>query len=282
MTSSQITATVSVTLVLLILGIVALTGIISRNISSDVRERVGFVVVMDDKTSDTQINQLKSMWQNAPYVSTVTYLSADDVLHRWKELMDDDEDIVETLGVNPFFPEFEVRVRADYAYTDSLIKITRPLAAIDCVNEVKLQTAMVDSINSSMKSVALVLVTIAGALLLISFMLINNTVRLTIYSRRFTIHTMKLVGATAGFIRRPFVTSYMLNGIVSAFVAIGILCVVIVYVYSIDPEIYGLLSWAEAVSVFIGLILAGMLICTTSAILAANKYLRSSYDNMFK
>lgn len=280
--SSHITSTVSVALVLLILGIVAITSIAVRNIGRDVREKVGFVVIMNDNATNEQINAMKQMWHKADYVSSVKFLSADDVLARWQQLMDDDENITETLGINPFYPEFEVTVKADYADIDEINRLTAPIASMAGVNEIKLHTEMVKSINTSLRSVAIILMSIAAALLLISLVLINNTVRLTIYSRRFTIHTMKLVGATAGFIRRPFVVSYMFNGIIAAFIAIAILCAAISYITSVDPDILQIFTWPEAICVFAGMIITGMVICTISATFAANKYLRTDYDSMFK
>lgn len=280
--SSHITSTVSVALVLLILGIVAITSIAVRNIGRDVREKVGFVVIMNDNATNEQINAMKQMWHKADYVSSVKFLSADDVLARWQQLMDDDENITETLGINPFYPEFEVTVKADYADIDEINRLTAPIASMAGVNEIKLHTEMVKSINTSLRSVAIILISIAAALLLISLVLINNTVRLTIYSRRFTIHTMKLVGATAGFIRRPFVVSYMFNGIIAAFIAIAILCAAISYITSVDPDILQIFTWPEAICVFAGMIITGMVICTISATFAANKYLRTDYDSMFK
>lgn len=133
-----------------------------------------------------------------------------------------------------------------------------------------------------MKSLALVLFVVAGALLLISFVLINNTVRLTVYARRFTIHTMKLVGATAGFIRRPFIWSSVINGVIAGIISIVVLGGLLFYLGTIDPEVLRVVDWRPAAMLFSGLFLAGILICALAAFFAANKYLRLGYDNMFK
>ena len=279
---SQFTATVSVALVLLILGVIALMGIAAKNAGDDIRSHIGFVVIMDETATDTQTAALKSLWQNAHYVSEVRYSSADEVLERWNSTMAEDGDsITAMLGINPFFPEFEIAVKSQYSNMDSLEKIVAPIRKLEGVGDVKLQGDMVRSINATVNSLAIVLTFVAAALLLISFVLINNTVRLTVYARRFSIHTMKLVGATASFIRRPFIISNILNGIVAAFIAIAVLCGVLFYAGSVEPEITRLIKWDEASLVFAGVCIIGIIICTLSALFATNRYLRLDYDYLF-
>ena len=151
----------------------------------------------------------------------------------------------------------------------------------DSVEEITVHTEMVESINSNIGSLSLVLIALAGALLIISFVLINNTVRLTIYSARFLLHTMKLVGATNAFIRRPIVIGNMLNGILAAAVAILLLCLLRVYAISIDPDLALALPWSDLIWVFMGIVAGGILICGTASWIATNKYLRQKYDDMF-
>lgn len=279
---SQFTATVSVALVLLILGVVALMGIAAKNTGDDIRSRIGFVVIMSENATDADIAALKKRWSAAPYVAAVNYASADDVLARWNEAMSSEGDsITALLGVNPFFPEFEVAVKSRYADVDSLEKIVAPLRNLKCVSEVKMQGDMVRSINATVSSLTLILSAVALALLLISFVLINNTVRLTVYARRFSIHTMKLVGATAAFIRRPFIITNVIQGIVAAFLAVVVLAGLLFYVGTVEPRITATVDWQEASWAFAGLFVAGVLICTLSALLSTNRYLRLGYDDMF-
>ena len=141
---------------------------------------------------------------------------------------------------------------------------------------------MVETINRNIRSVAVVLIVIAATLLLISFMLINNTVRLTIYSRRFTIHTMKLVGATPGFIRKPFLINNSVHGVIAAIMTSAILAGLLYYAHSFDASIAHAVAWDKAVWVFAGILVTGVLICFVSALIATNRYLRLSYDDMFK
>lgn len=279
---SQFTATVSVALVLLILGVIALMGIAAKNAGDDIRSRIGFVVIMDENATDTQTAALKSLWSSAHYVAQVKYSSADEVLERWNSSMAQEGDsITHLLGINPFFAEFEIAVRSEYSSMDSLEKIVAPIRKLEGVGEVKMQGDMVRSINATVNSLAIILTFVAAALLLISFVLINNTVRLTVYARRFSIHTMKLVGATAGFIRRPFILSNIANGIVAGVIAVAVLCGALFYAGTVEPEISRMIEWREAAAVFAGVCVIGVIICTLSALFATNRYLRLGYDDMF-
>jgi cell division transport system permease protein len=141
---------------------------------------------------------------------------------------------------------------------------------------------MVDAINDNIQSIAFILTIVAATLLFISFALINNTVRLTVFSRRFTIHTMKLVGASASFIRKPFVLSNITSGIVAGLIADVILAGALFYFHSADPAVAIAVPWELAGLVFTGIVLLGMIICALAATIATNKYLRLSYDDMFK
>lgn len=281
--STQATAIVSVALVLIILGIIGLLGIAARAVSVDVRQQVGFVVMVSDDATDAEINNLKKMWSSEPYVSSVRFSSAEDVLRRWEEIGGENTtDDAELLGINPFYSEFEVGVKAAYASPEQLESIAAKVKTVAGVADVSLNTDVVRSINSTMRSLAVVLLFVAGALLLISFVLINNTVRLTVYARRFSIHTMKLVGATAGFIRRPFIWSSMVNGAIAGVLALLVLIGLIFYGASIEPDIVRVLPWEEAGVLFAALFCIGILICALSAFFAANKYLRLGYDKMFR
>ncbi len=278
--SAQITSTISVALVLLLLGIVSTLGIAVRSVTDSIKENMGFDLVLKEDTGDGAVNRYKQIFTSAPYVSEFRFFSADDAQRLWQE--DTGEDLTELLGVNPFSPEFEIKVKAAYASSDSIEAITSAFASSPDVEEIKIHTELVDSINRNLRSLAAILVIVAVALLLISFVLINNTVRLTVYSRRFIIHTMKLVGATGGFIRRPFIINNLLHGIIAAIVAIGLLSALLCYSFSFDTSVQQAVSWDQMIWVFSGMIVAGILICTISAMLATNRYLRIDYDDMFK
>lgn len=278
--SAQITSTVSVALVLLLLGIISMLGIAARSITTEIRENMGFSVIFSDTATVNNVNSLKKHFSTSPGVSGIIYFSPEDALQKWQE--ETGEDLVKVLGINPLPGELEVKVKARYASTDSINSMIAPLKKLPYVSEISVHSDMVDSINHNIKSIALILTIVAAALLFISFALINNTVRLTVYSRRFLIHTMKLVGATGGFIRRPIINSNMLSGLVAAIIADLLLAGALFYLHSADKVIASALPWEEAAWVFGGIIVIGIAICSIASLFATNKYLRSDYDDMFK
>ncbi|TGY05217.1 ABC transporter permease [Muribaculum sp. NM65_B17] len=278
--SAQITATISVALVLLLIGIIAMLGIAAHSITRNIKENIGFDIVLTDTATDAEVNQLKSKWTASPYTASVRYYSKEDALMNWEE--ETGENLMDVLGINPFSGELEVKVKADYASSDSINKIITPLKSLPYVHEVNVHTELVDSINRNINSVSLILIIITCALLFISFALINNTVRLTVYSRRFIIHTMKLVGATGSFIRRPFINANVVSGIVSALIASAILAGTLYYLQGIDSGIASAITWPQAACVFAGILIIGIIICAVAALFATNKYLRLDYDDMFR
>ncbi len=278
--SAQLTATVSVALVLLLLGVIALIGIAAQSVKNSIQESMGFNIVLTDNIPEPQLEQIKAASAPSDAIASQRYVSAEEALAQWKSQTGDD--LMEILEVNPFSSEIEVKVRSDYSNTDSIEKLAAPIREMAGVSEITVPTQMVDSINHSLRSLALIMTVVAAILLLISFLLINNTVHLAIYARRFTIHTMKLVGATAGFIRKPFITSNIVCGIIAAAVADAVLIVVVAYAHSLSSEIARAVSWTQTTGVLFAVLIAGIIITGAAAYLSTNKYLRTDYDSMFR
>ncbi len=276
------TAMISMSLVLIVLGLMSLGGIAAHSLTEQVRQRMGFTVIMDDNATADQINTLLRSWRTASYVSAVKYTSPAQALERWKTSTGDDEDIVTLLGTNPFRPEIDVNVTSHYANVDSLRPIIATVAAMPGVGEVRLQARMIDNINKAVNKAAIVGGIIAAALLFISIVLINNLVRLSIYARRFIIHTMKLVGATPAFIRRPFVFASAFNGLLSGFIAVAVIGSLLAYGYATGQELALLMPVDMVVWILGGVIALGVVLCTISAFIATNHYLRIDYDNLHK
>ena len=194
---------------------------------------------------------------------------------------DTGENLMEVIGVNPLSAEFEVRVKAQYVSVDSLNKIEQMLKEYKAIESVQMHRDVVEQINGNIQSVMLVLGVVLIMLVVISFVLINNTVRLAVYSRRFLIHTMKLVGATPGFIRRPFVLTNVLNGLIASLVAVMVLSGLIYYVVEINADYATLLSVDQVCVVYAALVLAGVLMCSVAAVLATNRFIGLNYDELF-
>lgn len=276
----RVTSTISVTLVLFILGLVATINITFNTLDRELKEKMGFAVVLCDSVSTEAVGKLQQLCISAPYVSDYQYLSSEEVL--LEEAGADGSALVEMLGVNPYSPMFDIRVKQEWANVDSISLLVDRWRQYEGVGEVSVNTDMVQSLTRNARLFNTVMLVIAAALLLISFVLINNTVRLTVYSRRFIIHTMKLVGATPGFIRRPFIMSNLIQGVIAGVLASGLLSGLIGWGKSWDEALGPLLSWAKTGMIFGMILLLGMAICSLAALLATNRYLRADYDEMFE
>ncbi|MGN1265431.1 MAG: cell division protein FtsX, partial [Muribaculaceae bacterium] len=269
----------SVALVLLLLGIVAFLGLAAKQVTSNLKENIGFDVVVKENATEAEVNQLKQMWNNAAYMSSVKYVSREDALKEWER--ETGEDLMEVLGVNPLSAEFEVKVKSDYANVDSLNKIEYQLKQVPGIESVQMHKDVVDTINNNIKNVALILIAVAVVLLIISVALINNTVRLTVYSRRFLIHTMKLVGAKPSFIRRPIVVSNAVNGIIASIIAMVLLSGVLYYLIEFEAGWGSLISLVDVAVVYGMLLAVGAVICALAAMFAANRFIALDYDELF-
>jgi len=275
-----VTSMISVALVLFILGLVGFANITFAGINRQLKEKMGFTVIMTDSVSPATVDSLKLMCDRVPYVSSYRFLSAEDVMA--EETRGEGADLVELLGVNPYTAMFEVKVTEQYAKVDSINRIMQVWQMLPQVEETTANTEMIANINRNARLVNTILSIMAAALLLISFVLINNTVRLTVYSRRFLIHTMKLVGATGAFIRRPFLIINAVQGVVAGMIASGLLALFAMWGRSLDMGLENLVSWDVAICEFIILLIAGVVICVVAAALATNRYLRKNYDEMFE
>lgn len=225
--AAHLTTVVSVTLVLLIIGIIALITVSAASETRRLRERLEVSVVMADTVSNARAEALAKEIEKSPYALSVGVVSKEAALKIWKA--DTGEDLEALFGVNPLSPEVAFTVKSGYSSEDSLRVIEKRISGFEGVAGVALpDSAMVESMNRNIERFSIVLGVIALVMVIISFVLINNTVHLAIYARRFTIHTMQLVGATSGFIRSPFVKSNMLSGLLAGLVASAIMAVALV------------------------------------------------------
>lgn len=281
--SANVTAVISVALVLLLLGIVAVIGVGANGLSEKIKENIGFDISMKEDATEHQIAALRRDIAAAPFTARMKYVSKEDALEVWRQ--ETGEDLMAVLGFNPLTAEIEVHVRSDYSDVASIDRIAAGLKQkYTAIESVTTHRENIEAINRTLTQTALVLGVAAAAMLIISLALINNTVRMTIYSKRFLIHTMKLVGATPGFIRRPIVVSCMINGIIAAFVAVGLLSALLYYLGldSLAGEAVREAVPIEAVgATAAAMVVLGALLCCATAFFAANKYIRLDYDRLF-
>ena len=196
--------------------------------------------------------------------------------------MEYNADIIGLLDENPYSGEFELRLKPAYVNPDSMNMIAMRLESIDCVDEVVSPAEAAAAVNAAYGKLMLVLSVVGAALLLISIVLINNTISLSIYSRRFLIHSMRLVGATGGFIRRPFVKAGVIMGVLAGALASCVVCGIQGYVRTVEIDFLLAMPWPAVAAVCAGLVVLGVIICGLSAVFATNRYLRLSYDKMFQ
>lgn len=275
---SQVATTISVALVLLILGVLATIDIATGRFASSVLGKISLVVRLDASSSDAQIQQLGSVLDAAKWASKVDFASADDVL---SQEMEYNAEALALIEENPYSPEFEVNIAPDYVHPDSIASIAELIDSYDCVDEVLSQTEMIRALSAATSRLSVVLSLVAFVLLVISIVLIFNTVSIAVYGRRFVIRTMQLVGATGSFIRRPFIRSALVTGTVAAIIASAALVAGQLYVSSLDEAISVTVKWSDTVIISLVLLALGLVICGLSAFVATNKYLRASYDNLY-
>ena len=280
--AAHLTTTVSVTLVLLLVGIITFITLSSQKESRNIREKLEVNMVMNDTVSDPYAASIAREIDAMPYAIEAGYVGKEQALKDWQQ--ETGEDLETLFGVNPLSPEVYFRVNAEYSSPKALREIQSQLQNIAGVDEVVMpDSEMVDMMNRNIQSLAIILGIVALVMVIISFVLINNTVHLSIYARRFTIHTMQLVGATDGFIRRPFITNNMLAGLLSGLIASGILAIALgAAPHAGWNDVADYISWWLYACVAGGMIIAGPAICCVAAALATSRYLKKDYDELVR
>ena len=267
-----ITACISTSLVLLLIGIVTMMLITASDLSRHLKQEMTVEVVLKESITEVQLSSLRQSIEAAPYCAACSYISKDDALKDMTKAMGTDPS--QFLEYNPFYASLNVRLEADYACNDSLKVIEKKISAKEGVREVIWQKDLLDIINSNIRKVAGILLILAVILSLVSFTLINNTIKLTIYSQRFILYSMKLVGAKWSFIRKPFIRRNLWIGLASAFLT----CIMIWYGLQIglkyEPWLIMLAEPKIIIPVFVVVTLIGLLITGVCALHSVNRFLR--------
>lgn len=276
-----LTSCISTTLVLLLLGLVVLFGLSARQLSQSVRENLTVTLLLDDDVTTADADTLAIRLDMKPYVAHTTVISAEQALKEESERMGSDP--TEFLGgENPYTASIEMNVAASYACTDSLLMISKELKEMWQVTDVVYQRDLVDNLNTTLHQATIVLSILALLLMIISVVLINNTVRLSVYARRFTIHTMRLVGASWGFIRWPFIKRSLGIGLTAAVLADGLLLGGIYWAFQKDEFISTIVS-NETIAIMAGSVLvAGLLLTLVCTWLSVGHFLRMKEKEMYR
>ena len=274
-----ITSSISTTLVLLLLGLVVFFVLGAHNLSVYVKENINFSILISDDVKESDILKLQKKLDKEPFVKETEYISKKQALREQTEAMGTDPQ--EFLGYNPFTASIEIKLHSDYANSDSIAKIEKKIKRNTNIQEVLYQKDLIDAVNDNIRNISLMLLGLAVILTFISFALINNTIRLTIYSKRFLIHTMKLVGASWSFIRRPFLRRNFWIGVLSAVIADAVLWGAAYWLVSYEPELIRVITPEVMLLVSVAVLVFGVLITWLCALLSINKYLRMKASTLY-
>jgi len=273
------TLVISVSLVLFLLGILGLVLINARELSDYFRESLSFSVMLGDDAKEADIRMLQKDLDAKPYVKSTEYISKDEAAAKMKEELG--EDFISFLGDNPLPPSIDVYLLSNYTHPDSVAKIEKYILLYPYVKEVFYQESLLFLINENVNKISLFLLVISSFLFLIALTIINNTIRISIYSKRFIIRTMQLVGATRSFIRRPFLVQSAFHGLISALLSLTLLLGLL---YLIEKEFFMMFTFESTrLLLLLGavIIILGVLINIISTYFSVNRYLGISEDKLY-
>lgn len=274
-----VTSSISTMLVLLLLGLVVFFVLSAHTLSVYVKENINFSVLISDDMKESDILKFQKKLDAEPFVKESVYISKKQALKEQSEAMGTDPQ--EFLGYNPFTASIEIKLNSDYANTDSIAKIEKIIRKNTNIQDIMYQKELIDAVNDNIRNISIVLLCLALVLTFISFALINNTIRLAIYSKRFLIHTMKLVGASWGFIRKPFLMRNIWSGVIAAVIADGILMAAAYMLVSYEKDLIEIITPEIMLIVAVSVLLFGVVITFLCAYFSINKYLRMKASSLY-
>jgi len=275
-----VTLCISTAMVLVLLGMVVFFVLSARNLSAHMKENLTMTIMLKDSVSVNDAHLFCRELYHRPYSHDIDYISQEQAQREQvKELGSDPS---EFLGFNPFPATLEVRLKADYACRDSLKWIVKELKKDKRVSDLAYMEDLMDKVNVNLSRVSIVLLVLALLLTFVSFSLISNTVRLSVYANRFVIHTMKLVGASWGFIRKPFLKQAVIVGVIAAIIAVVVLGVCVYGLYLTQPGVLEIVTWEVLVLTAAAVFLFGIIITALCAFLAVNKFLKMKAQELYK
>ncbi|RZL32382.1 MAG: FtsX-like permease family protein, partial [Pedobacter sp.] len=270
----------SIALVLLMLGMLGLILVHAKNLSNYVKENIVLNIIVDEGAKETDILAFKKELESNVAVKQTQYVNKEVAQHNLTK--DLGEDFVNFLGYNPLLSTIDVYLKADYANNANIDALKKKIGTNPIVKEVVYQSSLIDMVNKNISTISLIVLGFAVILLVIAIALINNTIRLAIFSQRFLIKSMQLVGATKNFIRKPFILVAALHGLIASFIAIIILLGFLYYAQKEIPEILILRNYTEFGIVFLGMVIIGIFITSISTLFAVSRYLRLKIYDLYR
>lgn len=278
--NSRLTSIISIALVLFLLGLVFLIGLLGNKLSVYVKENMSFSIILKDNQKEADIKKIQKTLDAQPFIKSTNYISKEQAVRELEEELGENPETF--LGFNPLQASIEVKLNSEYANVDSMAIIEKQIKSYTSVSDLLYRKDMMEMVNENMKKIGFVLLGLAVLLMTISFVLISNTIRLLIYSKRFLIHTMKLVGATSGFIRAPFIRYNMVSGIFASLLAILMLTSALYYLQrEILSGFIQILDLTTLLAVYGVVLILGVLLSVFATIVSVNKYLRLGVDKLY-
>lgn len=277
--NAYLSSVISISLVLLLVGVASMILVNAKGVSDYFKENMQITVMMKQEVSEEEALKYKDVIDNESFIKTTEFVSKEQGRREMADMLG--EDFLDVFETSPIPVSIDVTLNAEYVSSDSLDVVRARISESPLVEDVVYQTSLVDALNANLSKISLVLAVFIGLMLFISFVLINNTVRLNVFAQRFTIHTMKLVGATRSFIRAPFLVQSAFQGVFSAFIAIMVLVGLLFFMKSEFAQLFEIFR-LELLLMVMGIVLvSGLVICLTSTWFVVNKLVSLKKDELY-
>lgn len=277
--NAYLSSIVSISLVLMLIGLASLLILNTGSVSDYFKENLKVSVILKQEVTEKQGTKLQSELETLPYVNTARYVSREEGTEELKKMLGDD--FLSVFETSPVPTSIDLTLKAEYVSPDSIAMISNLLYERPEVDEIDCQESLVEALNANLARISLVLSVFIILLLFISFVLISNTVRLNVFSRRFTIHTMKMVGATRGFIRKPFVISAIWQGLLSAAIALLVIGVGLILLKHSFSELFDILDSGMIAGTGVIVVVSGIIICVVSTWFVVGKLISLDKDDLY-
>ncbi len=277
--NAYLSSVISISLVLLLVGVASMLLVNAKSVSDYFKENMQISVLMKRNVTDEAALEFRESLENERYIKSTVFVSKEQGQRELAEQLG--EDFLDVFETSPIPVSIDITLEADYVSSDSLEVVKNEIAKSSLVDEVVYQRSLVDALNANLSRISLVLGVFIALLLFISFVLINNTVRLNVFARRFTIHTMKLVGATRSFIRTPFLVQSAFQGVFSAFIAIIVLLGLMFLMRNEFSQLFEIFRMDLLLVVMGIIIVSGLAICLISTWFVVNKLISLRKDELY-
>lgn len=278
--SIHVSTVISITLVLVMAGLLGLLLVHAKSLSDYIKQNIVLNVIIHDDAKDADIIAFQKQVEANPAVLKALLIDKEQAASNLTR--DLGEDFVQFLGYNPLLPSIDIYLKAEYANNENMRVFSSTLSKNPLVKEIVYQKSLIDVVDKNIREISLIILSFAAVLLIIAVTLINNTIRLAVYSQRFLIKSMQLVGATKAFIRKPFMENGVLHGFLAGIIAILLLLLALYVIQQQIPEISVLANWSQFMMVFAADIGLGILISVLSTYFAVRKYLRTGIHDLYR